>query len=195
MDHQDRRHGFTLLELVLVAAILVILAGIVLPSISGLREDSSLTATTETFHAIRNAVAGTEGRPGYLADMGRLPSTLRDLFIQPAGATPFDRFTARGWRGPYLMDATGTYRVDVAKGFLPAYGAEGDPALADAWGRPVILQVPTTASDTNQRDQFTRIVSAGPDGVVQTPPASLYPTTDHRGDDVLLFLMRPDIAP
>jgi len=54
---------------------------------------------------------------------------------------------------------------------------------------------PSEANTAAERDLFTRIVSAGPDGIVQTPPNVLNPPVDQRGDDVVLFLSRPDIAP
>lgn len=179
-------------------AILVALAGILVPLVSGVREDSTVAGTTASMQSIRNGIisAGSD-RPGYLSDVGGLPATIRDLFVKPDGVLLFDRFTARGWRGPYMQGATGTYRIDASRGFLPAYGADDDPALNDAWGRSIIIQVPTAAADPDpkQRNQFARIVSAGADGILQTPADRLYPSLVDRGDDRLLFLLRSDIAP
>ena len=195
MSNLRRNRGFSLIELVLVVAILVILAGLVLPMLSGVQDNSASVATTSTLQAVRAAIVGSDERCGYLSDMGRLPSTMRDLFVMPTGAAPFDRFTGRGWRGSYLQDATGKYLVNVSLGFSAAYGTNGDPAVLDSWGHPIIIQAPTSAADSKQRDLFTRLVSTGSDGIVQTSPDVLYPSPAQRGDDVILFLMRADVTP
>ena len=195
MSGPRNRSGFTLLELVVVVAILVVLAEVVIPLVAGIRENSASVATTANLQAMRAAIVGGDGRLGYLSDMGQLPGSVRDIFVMPAGAATFNPLTGRGWRGPYMMDATGTYQINVGQGFTSAYGAAGDPAVLDAWGQPIVIQAPTNAPDSNTQQQFTRLVSAGPDGIIQTPPGQLYPTPSQRGDDVLLFLMRADTAP
>lgn len=190
MNCQWHNRGFSLIEMVLVVAILVILAGLVLPMLWGVQDNSASVATTAGLQAIRTAIVGSgPGQPGYLSDMGKLPVTMRDLFIMPTSATPFDPLTSRGWRGPYLLDATGTYQVN-ANGFSVAYGANGDPAVLDSWGHPIIIQAAPTASDSNPPN--IRLVSAGQDGIVQTPDGDSYPSPTTRGDDVVLFLMRAD---
>jgi prepilin-type N-terminal cleavage/methylation domain-containing protein len=177
--------GFTLIEMVIVVAILMILAGIVVPMFSGIRDNSVSVATTATLRTIRDAIVGSgPGQPGYLSDMGGLPVTMRDLFVMPTGASPFDPVTRRGWRGPYLLEATGTYPVN------DGYGTKGDPAVLDSWGQPIVIQGAPTASDPNP--PYIRLVSAGPDGIIQTPNGDLYPLPTQRGDDVVLFLMRAD---
>jgi len=171
--------------MVLVVGILVILAGLVLPMLWGVQDNSASVATTSSLQAIRAAIVGSgPGQPGYLSDMGTLPVTIRDLFIMPINATPFDPLTNRGWRGPYLLVATGTYQVN------DSYGTKGDPAVLDSWGHPIIIQAAPTASDSNP--PHIRLVSAGQDGIIQTPDGDSYPSPATRGDDVVLFLMRAD---
>lgn len=192
----DGRHsGFTLIELALVVAILVILAGLVLPSLWGMQENTAATATVTSLQSLRACVIG-DGRPGYLADVGQLPGTVGDLFVMPPRASPFNPMTRCGWHGPYLQNVTGTYQANPGAGFLATYvrNGDGNVAVLDAWGSPIVLQAPITA-DPKQRDLYTRLVSAGPDGVISTDPNILYPTPDTRGDDVVLFLMRPDVMP
>ncbi len=195
MRSSRKTKGFTLVELLLVVAVLVILAGLVLPQMHGVQENSAAVGGVASLQAIRDAIMGSDRGAGYLGDLGRLPLTMRDLFAMPAGATAYEASTGRGWRGPYLQDAITAYHVSVTNGFTAAYGNEGDPAAADPWGRAIILQAPTVAATAAQRDLFTRLVSAGPDGIVQTPADVLYPETSLRGDDLVLFLKRPDIAP
>lgn len=106
------------------------------------------------------------------------------------------------------------------------YGFPGEPAVLDPWGNPYVLQIPPPQAfpggSTNIPDQvrfrFARIVSAGPDGILQTPcftpnatnwqftswnrtarrlsrQAGLIDGNDRsaRGDDLVLFLSRNDI--
>lgn len=186
--------GFTLLELVVVAAILVVLAGIAIPHLFGVRDSAAATATEATLASVRDAIVGdTVDHPGFRADTGRLPATVRGLFVQPTGVPTFDRITGRGWRGPYIREATGTYRIDVARGRTALYGTDGDPAVVDGWGSPIVVQSPA-GGDAAQREAFTRLLSAGADGIFQTP-ADLYPPLDSRGDDRVLFLLRADTSP
>lgn len=105
------------------------------------------------------------------------------------------------------------------------YGFPGEPAVIDPWGNPYVLQIPPAqafpGANTNLSDdvrfQYARIVSAGPDGRLQTPCFALnltnrWETTwsarfrrlarqagrlgddiGARGDDIVLFLVRNDV--
>jgi len=164
--------------------------------------------------------------------------------------------TERGWRGPYVKDATGSFpsrdtvrflddATAEARGFFPridglllpdewiagyrgcsVYGFPGEPAVLDPWGNPYVLQIPPPQAFgeggvTNVADEvrfrFARIVSAGPDGRLDTPCFGINATNRWmsgwteprrravrqaglidgdrtlRGDDLVLFLMRNDI--
>jgi len=113
----------------------------------------------------------------------------------------------------------------AARGFFPrrpdaaaqpfAYGQGGEPAVGDPWGNPYVLQIPAAeafdAPSEAARFRYARLVSAGPDGVLQTPCFSgASPTaaqrrllrlagrlpdgsTAPRGDDLVLFINRPDL--
>lgn len=83
------------------------------------------------------------------------------------------------------------------------YGLVGDFTVADPWGNPVVIQVPpsiafSSATDDAKRFRYVRLVSAGPDGVLDTPPDLLAGklangTAAARGDDLVLFSNRPDV--
>ncbi|MEZ6187111.1 MAG: prepilin-type N-terminal cleavage/methylation domain-containing protein [Planctomycetota bacterium] len=194
--------GFTLTELVVVLLVLVAVAGIVVPTVGGLGEDSKRAATEASLVRVREALLGDASGAGYLADMdGLTPGTppvrtllLRDLFLQ--GAAPaYAPATRRGWNGPYLRHVAGTYAITdppVGSGFTSAYGAPGDPCVLDGWGNPIVVQRPTAASGGSDeaRDRNVRLVSAGPNGVLDSDPAALDPATlsGTQGDDFVLFL-------
>ncbi len=60
------RRGLTLLELVVVIAILAIIAGFVIPLAGGRITKSKVTATNANLVLIRNAIMGAADSPGVL---------------------------------------------------------------------------------------------------------------------------------
>jgi len=232
-----RAAGFTLVELVIVLAILVVVASLAIWRITGVQEQAENTVAAATLRSVRDAWLGTDRIPGYLSDMKHVPGfrivaiRTHDLLSPssyPAFAV-FDPLTARGWRGPYVRDARGVSNTNPARnGAFPAaderrweddqtflergfyadaasseYGLAGDRVVADPWGNPVVLQLPAAdafalSAGEAKRFRFARLVSAGPDGMLQSPRdrlAGMQPdgTSPLRGDDLILFLNRADI--
>jgi len=190
MARQDAS-GFTIIELVVVVAILAALAGLVVPMLGASTNDSQYKATKVNLSHVRDVIMGSPELPGYNGDMGELPEIMADLLMKPATASDYNRNTRRGWRGPYINNSSGTYTLDFSRGFTPAYGLAGDPAILDSWGNPLVIQKPLAGTDAEQ-SLFTRIVSAGPDGIINTPINLLYPELSDRGDDIVIFLRRAD---
>ena len=62
------------------------------------------------------------------------------------------------------------------------YGIAGDPAILDAWGKPLVIQ----EADTDN----ARLISAGANRVLETDPANAVDVD--RGDDLVLFLLGSD---
>jgi general secretion pathway protein G len=82
-------YGFTLVEMLLVVAIIGILAALVIPRIAGKSEQARETAAYSDIHGgIKTALDGFE------IDNGYYPRSLNDLVVQPSDA--------RNWHGPYL---------------------------------------------------------------------------------------------
>jgi prepilin-type N-terminal cleavage/methylation domain-containing protein len=194
------RQAFSLVELLVVLVILVAVAGLLVPLLTGIRisdasgqrAKSPEQITTEaSMRHVLEAVMGSPQGQGYYSDMGALPDAVADLFVRPADADAFDPVVGLGWRGPYLLQQTGQYDGR----FGPQYGASGTPTVVDGWGRPLVVQWPTVGTDT-ERKLYVRLVSAGPDGLLQTRADVLYPdpATD-RGDDLVLFFRRADVEP
>jgi general secretion pathway protein G len=97
MKHQvGNRGGFTLIEVLLVVAILGILAGVVVVNFSGKQERSMIQATRASISAISTAV------DVYETDTGRFPPGLNAL-VENDGSP--------NWHGPYVR--TGGVPVDA----------------------------------------------------------------------------------
>ena len=91
----NRNKGFTLMELLLVVAIIGILAAMLLPNISGRSEEARKTrAKTEIVSTIGLALSMFE------SDVGKYPMTEQGL---EALITAPDQVAT--WRGPYIKQA------------------------------------------------------------------------------------------
>jgi len=185
-------------------------------------------------------MGGASGPGYYGDMLGDYPKTnktsndynLKFLFEKPSGWNNFNPKTAVGWRGPYLqngrvppsgLDASfDSHNMSTPKAFDPNDGttfslkvhdlimATNNSQIMDAWGRPIILQIPckkeTTTSCALQYD-YARLVSAGPGSGIQPGDAIIdtqifyvatgtpLPDASDRGDDRVLYLKKPDPYP
>jgi prepilin-type N-terminal cleavage/methylation domain-containing protein len=137
--------------------------------------------------------------------------------VDPMAETPFPSantitLSPQHWNGPYVTHQGARYKVmdptqQAAGATSDQYGVAdvvdstgaittpGDPTVLDAWGRPVVVQVPNTSggSTPSATDlMYARLVSAGPNGTLDTSESVQMPTTAQRGDDVIMFLFVPD---
>jgi prepilin-type N-terminal cleavage/methylation domain-containing protein len=138
------RRGLTLLELVVVLAILAALTTVAAVATDNVISQGRFDLTQKTLENVRRSVIGPDGTDaaassealaGFVADTGRLPlavgsdpsTQLAELWSNPAGLEPFGIKTSPsdpevsltcGWRGPYLR--------------LPV----GSESLVDGWGNP-----------------------------------------------------------
>jgi general secretion pathway protein G len=106
---RTRSRGFTLVEMLLVVAIIGILAALVIPKIAGKSESARTTAAQTDIRAgIKSALDQFE------IDNGYYPKSLNDLLQQPNGV--------KNWHGPYFdppqlpVDPWGNPYVYVAPG-------------------------------------------------------------------------------
>lgn len=110
-------HAFTLVEIMLVVAILGILAALVIPRIAGKSEEARVTAAqTDIKSGIKTALDEFE------VDNGFYPSSLQDLLQQP--------HNAKSWHGPYLDQLP----VDPwGNPYLYSYPGKHNPTGYDLW--------------------------------------------------------------
>lgn len=187
-----RRPGLTLLELVIVLLILAALAGLVLPVAGAYVSEGRKTTTQATLDACRDGLAQYWSDNKIEIDDLIMEADRRlqveDLFDNP-GLSAYDATLRMGWNGPYIAEATGQYSSDNAKGFSSDYGAEGAPAVLDAWLHPLVIQdVDPSVLVGEIRD--VRIVSAGDNGVIDLSPSTPTDaiTAADLGDDLYVAL-------
>ncbi len=204
--------GITLIELTVVLLILVALAGLVIPYMGGTSNKAFCDATDLSMQNIKKTIMDRY----YLDTLGQFPVnkgtteySLSYLMLQ-GGWNPYDPQTTIGWRGPYLMtSATLKSATELSTNLASDPGtyvhkkfADGDVIINDAWGRPIILQVPTLTdcqaiipSSPNKEDYCARLVSAGSgsglgisEADIETPLNSTRPSNS---DDRILYLNAP----
>lgn len=86
----SRRRGFTLMEILLVLAILVILGSLVGFYFAGTQEDAMKSATRSQMGLLKTPL------DQYRLHMNRYPNSLEELLQPPADGN------AGNWQGPYL---------------------------------------------------------------------------------------------
>ncbi len=87
---RETARGFTIIELVLVIAVIGILAAIAIPGYFWVQSWAKTRAARSTMDSIKTAISS------YKLTVGTFPKNLEDLVKKPAGEA------ARNWAGPYL---------------------------------------------------------------------------------------------
>jgi general secretion pathway protein G len=96
--------GFTLIEIVIVLAVLAIIAAMLVPMAFQLFSAEQSSAVENELQQIYRAIVGDpeKGIYGYAGDVGTYPKSLLDLVRQPIGASDVP---LPGWKGPYVQNA------------------------------------------------------------------------------------------
>ena len=208
-----RAQGLTLLELVIVLAILSMFAGLVVYHLSpaeltfsgaGGNKTAPRLATESTMYSVQQAMFGSAEKQGYWDDMNhdiwfwprylewlsRAPTdaAIVDPYSDPLAATYYNSIMAYdvkkkvGWRGPYVQFQGIPIPLNPSKGFTARLGGGAYRGPLDGWGRPIMVQLPSTylgtgidpisARGNGAQEQYlytnARLVSAGPNGILET---------------------------
>jgi len=108
------RHAFTLVEMLLVLSILALLAGIVLPKLTGTKASADLKAAAVQINAIGGALDLFE------VDNGHYPrgkGGLNELVVKPRDAAAgwhkyLDSVPLDPWQHPYIYECPGRHRPE-----------------------------------------------------------------------------------
>ncbi|WP_415892324.1 prepilin-type N-terminal cleavage/methylation domain-containing protein [Neptuniibacter sp. PT8_73] len=149
----NKQHGFTLLELVVVVAVMGLIASLATEFVVQDSNQERYNSTRTKVKSIRDAIVGQPNLSsngevqvsGFIADTGRLPNSLLELLMgeycpdpqklhdQAACGASWE--VIEGWKGPYLVDyhlvegafdqGTSTTSDDVEVQY---------PVYRDAWG-------------------------------------------------------------
>jgi general secretion pathway protein G len=98
-----RRAGFTVVEVVVAAVLVAVLAALLIPAVAGRVRDGQTSALAQSLDALSHAITA------YRIDVRRYPTRLQDLTTPPPVGTtedPCGRVVPAAfldnWRGPYL---------------------------------------------------------------------------------------------
>jgi general secretion pathway protein G len=150
--------GFTLIEVIVVIAVISILAAMAVPYAVKILDQSREEATKKQMEEIHRAIMGDPKGPtaGYLGDRGVLPANLSMLNTPwTPGPTTGTLGVKYGWYGPYV-------KIGYSAG---AY-------LVDGWGTPLVYNSPGAGQITSYGPN--RALGGGDDIVY--PSSTVVPT-------------------
>ena len=95
MNRLDRQSGFTLVEIVIVVAVLALLAGVVVPMFGTVSRDAKITRILQVFDELRNACQR------HYSDTSRLCHEYQG-YTDASNHGLSMNWGAAGWKGPYI---------------------------------------------------------------------------------------------
>lgn len=195
MDQQRHRRGFSAVELLVAAAVLVLLLGAAVPMMRRYMRDGReekamadarmIAMSLQAFHDglgiwPTRSSAGVDGVLWVLGSGAELPVVSPFL-----GANPIGAWLTDGEHGDLLQNhlgrnapgghAEGHYPIQGERRWRGPYGAMSLPL--DPWDRPYVVVVRSGMTIHASRFQRMFVLSAGADGVLDTC-ADLTATTD-----------------
>lgn len=155
--------GFTLVEVIVVAAIIAILAGILVPMIFSQIDEAKLSRAKGDIRSLSSGIYA------FRKDVGQWPACSNTTLLRGLGSLDDAAITALGFDytkpnqfSEHLMTDDNACYGDMWKG--PYFGS----VEADPWGNAYIV----SALNFGVATAPVLIISAGPDGVFQTTAAS-----------------------
>ncbi len=157
----NQRHGFTLIEVIVMLAVIAILAAMAVPAALRIFQVTTESATRTEMATLRNAIFGDATKIqngvrtdfGYAGDVGCLPTSLQDLLTIPGGVAAYAFNAAAqigaGWNGPYITGA--------------ATGEGTEVFTNDQWGNAYIY-TPSACAAPLAAPLTAAFYSWGPDG-------------------------------
>lgn len=114
--HDKRRNGFTLMELLIVIAIIVILMLIALPTVGSLRKSANRTSAIKSIHTIHDAeimYSSTFAANGFTCSLASLGGDPSSGAPTPASAQILPADLASGFKSGYIFTISNCSKVTV----------------------------------------------------------------------------------
>lgn len=179
VTQRKRNHeaGFTLIEVIVIVAILAILAGVLAPMIFRQIDDAKLSRTEADAKSVSSAILAFRKDLGKWpnnsgADCGTNTKLLKGQGNVPAGLAAMGYTTAPAifFKDVLMADNEECYDAQLYKGpYMPIVSA-------DPWGNAYVLAAENFVID----GRATFVLSAGPNGIIDTPVFSV----STLGDDI-----------
>jgi prepilin-type N-terminal cleavage/methylation domain-containing protein len=198
----DWRAGFTLIELVLVVAVVAILAAILVPTVFSILDDSAITKGKADVKAIAGAIAkfrddtgefptreaaGIAGAEVNLLYSGTVPPALAD-FSPTTGMGSFDCAPASECESFQFPFITNSSAANAYSTVLTAKKRWKGPYLSenstDEFDTPYIVYVSRIRTTNPVTTERAWVVFAGQNKVYETTPGS----TSAQGDDFVFLI-------
>jgi len=163
--------GFTLVEVIVVAAIIAILAGILVPMIFSQIDEAKLSRARGDVRSISTGIYA------FRKDVGQWPACNNTTMLFGSGVNAPPALTALGYDASVIQLITDHLLIDdnACYGDLwkgPYFGSVD----ADPWGNAYFIN----ALGFGAAGTPVYVLSAGPDGAFQTVPTA----TEPLGDDI-----------
>jgi len=142
----DKRKGFSMLEMIIVIAIIAILASLITPLAVNYITQKRYDVCNDELKILKQAIigdatlieGGIRSSFGFVGDLGQLPLSLTDLISR--GSMPLwqqSSYVWFGWRGPYVSDikdpwGKNYYYTNNWQGNTPVFQSL-NPVIATIW--------------------------------------------------------------
>ena len=192
MTHSHRRAvGFTLIELIVTIAILTLLAGVLVPTISNYVDKSKKAkSATELNELARVFTAYDSDCSAWPAntDLPTASLTTASFAITSMPCLYANVFTKTGWDGPYLSKGVMSgSAMNIATASASGSAAGG---LLDAWGNPYYCYTFASGYITGSTGALV-LLSRGSNGVADTSVANIYAGTPASDDVIQIVTYKP----
>ena len=152
-----KKHCFTLVEIVMVVALIAVLTGIAIGGYSYAMGSARESATRSIIKQLELALENGKTKHGFYPSSSGMSNRIQLTGSHGAEITDANLVTAWGnIPGNYIKDFRKTLDFESLREYI-----NDDGVVCDAWGTPLVY----TAPDTANRKAFT-ITSYGPDGAV-----------------------------